>query len=707
MASPHSRWHLLRAFRALLPPAFFLAITLLQQGSQGLQGQTEPQIGPSGVRPEIPLSSREFSAQTPASPRDPAPPTGESSSQAVQPPNTNQAGARHVPPSEGSGPQRGAPLKGSSPTPKETAVACLRRGDFAAAIQAYKQALKLNPDDTDLKLGLARALSLGGHNEESKALYQQLLSKNPDDADALEGLGNAFLRSNHPLEARAIFERLVARHLANPEIQIDLARAEVRLGHYKHAREILSAVLTFHHLNREARLQLAYVKLYQGRYAAALAGFSELLKADPTDFEALLGNARVYYFRGDIAYAYALVSKLVSDHPSDFDAVFLLANLQRARHHPQQALELLARADQLNPGNTESVQLERTLRQEQAVTFHVAASYAREISAGNGSPDLIGFSGQDLRRFVYESRLDFTSLPRTRSSVSFDAMPATSPSALGGAVAPSQVTYRQTTSVFPNLILRGGAGLIRFGPGGLQDIPGQSQPVSAATYRPLGFVSGSYALKKNLNLDLTVARDPIPYTPLSVRMGVMESRVEGGLRFSFASHADLQLDLYTARFASIRFQELEVVHGIPSLIPNASLREPSHGGSMTLVRNILRFERASLDMGYAGRVYAFIGSQQKDYMGFFNPSFYQVHQLTARLYGALHGPLGYDFSGGLGVQQVDTHQPFTQALNLTPALSFKINPRLFLKLGYTHYNYAQSLGAIRGNGVTASTDSRF
>jgi len=667
MAHHHLRSQLPRSFRAMPPPILFLALMLLQQGSQGLRGQT---LSP---------------------PREPGPATGEAGIQAAHP---------TLPPSGPRLPANTSPLK-------QSAATCLKRGDFAGAVQAYKQALKLDPNDSDLKFGLARALSLSGHNEESKALYQALLSKTPDDADALEGLGQAFIRSDHPLEARAVFQHLLARYPANPEFQIDLARVEARLGHYKHAREILSAVLTFHPRQREARLQLAYVKLYQGRYAAALADFAQLLKADPTDFEALLGNARAFYFRGDIAYSYALVSKLVKDHPNDFDAVFLLANLERARHHPQQALELLARADQLSPGNPESLQLEGTLRREQAVTFHAAVSYARETSAGNGSPDLIGFSGQDLRRFGYESMFDFSALPHTRSSVSYDAMPATSPGAMGGAVVPSQVTYRQITTLYPNLILRGGVGLIRFGPGGLENIPGQSQPVSVATYRPLGFASASYTLKTNLDLDLAVARDAVPYTPLSVRLGVMESRVEGGLRFSFARHTELRADLFFARFSSIRLQQLELLNGTPSLAAGAPLREPAHGGSLTLLRNFLRFEHSSLDLGYEGRIYGFVGSQQKLYMGFFNPTFYQVHQLTARVYGTLRGRLGYEFSGGLGVQQVDTHQPFTQALNLNPALSFRINARTSLKLGYMHYNYAQSLGVIRGNGVTLSTDSRF
>jgi tetratricopeptide (TPR) repeat protein len=583
----------------------------------------------------------------------------------------------------------------------------MRRGDFAAAIQAYRQSLKLNPHDPDLKLGLARALSLSGHNEESKGVYRQVLSKTPDNADALEGLGSAYLRADQPFEARAVFERRAARHPANPEYKIDLARVEARLGNYKHARDLLTAVLAFHPRQHEARLQLAYLKIYQGKYAAALADFAQLLKADPTDFDALLGNARVHYFRGNIAYSYSLVSKLVEDRPNDYDAVFLMANLERARQHPQKALELLAQADQLSPGNPETLQLEKALRQEQSIVLHTTASYAREISSGNGSPDLIGFAGEDLRRFVYESAVDFSALPRTRSTVALDAMPTTSTGSFGGAVAPSQITYRQTTPIFSNLIVRAGVGVIRFGPGGLQTIPEQSPAVSVATYRPLGFVSASYLLKKNLNLDLTVARDPVTYTPLAVRMGVMERRVEGGLRYSFSSHTQLWLSAYAADYFSIQFQQLGLLNGNPGLVKGSIGRQPARGGSATLVRNVLRLEHASLDLGYAGRAFAFSGSQQQEYMGFFDPSFYQVHQLTARLYGPLRGRLGYDFSGGLGVQQIAWNQPFTQALNLTPTLSYKLNRRLSLKLGYTHYNYAQSLGVIRGNGVILSTDSRF
>ena len=737
MARRQPESQFLRSLRGLPPPALFLTLILLQ-GSVALKGQGNLQAGPGAAPSETQQSAPELSAEDSLPAKRAAykrmgtalwrhrmfqprksrrksidaesfdsglTTTGKDQVEAM----AHSSGKEAAPPSAFTPAEvrLSVPPPANSPSLRQSAEDSIRRGDFAAATQTYRQALQVDPNDSELKLGLARALSLGGHNQESKGVYQQVLAKAPENADALEGLGSTFLRSGQPFEARAVFQRLSARHPGNPEYKIDLARVEARLGNYNHARELLTSVLAFRPHERDAQLQLAYVRLYQRRYTAALADFARMLKADPTDFDALLGNARVHYFRGNITYAYRLASKLVEDRPNDYDAVFLLANLERARQHPKKALELLARADQLSPGNPETLELERTIRREKGVALHTSASYAREISSGNSSPDLIGFAGQDLRRFVYESALDFSALPRTRSTVALDAMPATNAGSFGGAVAPSQVAYRQTTTISSNLTLRAGVGAIRFGPGGLRSIPEDTQPVSVATYRPLGFVGVSYALKKNLSLDVTVARDAVPYTPLSVRMGVMEDRVEGGLRYSYDSHTDLWLDGYAASYSSIRFQQLGLSNGNPAMAGIGAIRQPARGGSATLVRNIVRLERAAFDIGYSGRAFAFSGSQAQEYMGFFNPPFYQVHQVTAHLYGAIRGPIGYDFSGGLGVQQINSNQPFTQALNLTPTLSYKFNRRLSLRLGYTYYNYAQSLGMIRGNGVILSTDSRF
>jgi hypothetical protein len=94
-------------------------------------------------------------------------------------------------------------------------------------------------------------------------------------------------------------------------------------------------------------------------------------------------------------------------------------------------------------------------------------------------------------------------------------------------------------------------------------------------------------------------------------------------------------------------------------------------------------------------------------MGFFTPSFYQRQLLTTRLQGRLWGPVGYDFSGGIGFQQVEQGQPLTRALTLSPAFTLRVGPRLSLRLGYTHYHSAPGLAKLSDNTVLLSTDYTF
>jgi long-subunit fatty acid transport protein len=44
---------------------------------------------------------------------------------------------------------------------------------------------------------------------------------------------------------------------------------------------------------------------------------------------------------------------------------------------------------------------------------------------------------------------------------------------------------------------------------------------------------------------------------------------------------------------------------------------------------------------------------------------------------------------------------------LSPTLTYKVNERLTLGLGYTHYNSAQTLGALRGDAVRLTTEWSF
>jgi len=590
---------------------------------------------------------------------------------------------------------------------KGLAYAQAQLKNFAPAIAGYRRALELSPDDRDARMELARTLSLAGLYDDSVKLYQEILQKTPNDINALEKLARVYVWQAHPQEARPIFQGLVSRQPANSDYLLELARVETRLKDFPAARANLTKLLSLQPKNRAARAQLAQVELSQGQYSVALAQFNQVLKEDPNDFDALLGKARIAYYRGDLSSSHTVATQLVKEQPGNFDAVFLLANVDYARRNRKAALEMIQRAHQLVPHNPEVEELERRVREQPLWTLHTFASYAREIGAPTQFGNRRGLANEDLRIFGYGTTLGFFVLPRTDSLLSLNYLPSSSPSGLRGAAGPSEFLYRQTTRVTSRLTLRGGAGLARFGPGDLHSVPGQTEPINTATFRPLALAGFSYAPIKKFSFDLDATRSAINYTPTAVRFGVIEERLTGRLNFVFDPRTELHLEGFYARYSTERYDHVRIVSGRTRVLVNKADYDQGHGGSLIFNRSFFRSERLSLDGGYSGVAYGYAGRRRNIFMGFFNPNFYQRHQLTTRIYGNLRGAWGYEFSGGIGLQQVEQGQALTRAVVLSPTLTRKVNERLTLGLGYTHYNSAQTLGSLRGNALRFISDWKF
>jgi hypothetical protein len=392
----------------------------------------------------------------------------------------------------------------------------------------------------------------------------------------------------------------------------------------------------------------------------------------------------------------------VDDDPQDVSALLLLAHLERALHHTPQARALLYRARALDPRTAEGRDLENSLRDDSRPTLHTSATFAREI--GSGSPS----SAEDLSAFGYENTWGFFVLPRSESHLSLAYLPSQSPEGgMRGAVGPSELFYQQTTYITPHLTLRGGAGLVRFGPGELTGIPTQNQPITGAGTRPLGFASLSYIPRKKLIVDLEAGRSAITYTPTSIRLGVMEDRVSMGWDYRFNPRTDLRLEPFIREDSTVSYSHTIGFLGSGPARVNEVDHNRGGGASLTFNRKLFDKSTVVVDLGYAGLANEISGGGQKPYLGFFNPGFYQRHYLTTHVEGKIRGPVGFEFSSGAGVQQVERSTPLKPALLLSPALTLKASPKLRLNLGYTHYNSSQSLGTLRGNAVQLSTDWRF
>lgn len=594
-----------------------------------------------------------------------------------------------------------------------------RQGRRNAAIRDYRHVLQIDPADLDSKLALAHLLSLDRQYAAAVHLYRQAILQDPQSASARFDLARIYAWSGRPLDALQIDRQLLRRDPANARYLLAAGQIEMQLKSYHAARQTFLALLEADPGNRIARLNVARADLEQHWYPAALENYDILLKRNPQDEAALLGEARVDFYQRKLRLAEATADEAVAKRPNDVSALFLLASIEHARRHRRKALDLLARAERLDPGAVEVASLRNRALQESSVTLTTTAAFAREIGPPTEYNGHAGLANEDLRTYTYGTTVGFNFLPRTNSYISFTSVPTDSPpgpyrdsfgnqipTGITGATAPYEILYRQSTRLTSRFTLRAGAGSIRFGPGDLVSIPGEVLPVKAAKRRPIGLVGFSYRLADNLSVDVDATQMGATYTPVSTRLGVVRDRLRGRINYFFNSRTELHWAYWYDYDSSGNYAHTTDVDGTVFTAIRAD-HDQAHGELITFERNFLHSERLSLDAGYEGTLSSVAGQGTDVYLGFFNPSFYQSHEIVPRIYGPLWGPVGYDLSAGIGIQQVDHGGAITRAWNVSPSLSLRVSRHLKLVLGYVHYNTAQILGPLRGNEVRLSTEWRY
>jgi tetratricopeptide (TPR) repeat protein len=594
----------------------------------------------------------------------------------------------------------------------ESARALADKGCYAAALQVYRELLRNNPSSRsyrDIETELAAVLSWEHQYSAAILLYQKLLREKPDDRPVLESLGRVYIWSDKLNDAVGVDRKLLADDPSNPQYQLQFARLEIRLHHQAGARKALVALLKSDPVNRDALIDLAQLDLKSGRLEEASREFHALLGQNFQDPEALYGAATIDYYEGDLHRALPLAANLVNERPKDFDALLLLARIERALQDRKAARVLVDRASELSPHNQEADDLRETIGDESSITVHTSAYYAREIAVASPLPESGGVplpasTLEDLDTFGAATRVDFAVLPQSSSYFVTAIMPSTSPfGGIQGAVAPSEFMYGQSTRVLSDLTIRGGIGLIRMGPG--EFLNGDASVPSIAL-SPVGYAGATLILNPKLKVHFTASQNAITYTPTSTRFGARQRRIEAALEYQLDPHTQAQLSVFHDQdFSSVYLQTWPDRIGQVALDRNG--RDAGAGGQLRASRKLICREWLNFEAGYAGTALSYTGQRRGVSMGFFNPAFYQQHLITTDFQGQFWGPIRYSFTADAGVQQVDENGPFTMAEKIGPGLTLRMSRQTSLTLGYIHYNFAQSLGSVRGNAVQFSTDYRF
>ncbi len=113
----------------------------------------------------------------------------------------------------------------------------VRKGGFAAAVNLYRQALRIDPRQRGTHFNLANALALQQDFTEAARHYQEALKIDPNFAEAHESFGRLLAAQGDDIRAIDEFSQALRLRPAFPEAHQSLSRIYKRQGKIKEAIE--------------------------------------------------------------------------------------------------------------------------------------------------------------------------------------------------------------------------------------------------------------------------------------------------------------------------------------------------------------------------------------------------------------------------------------------------------------------------------------
>ena len=163
-----------------------------------------------------------------------------------------------------------------------------QKGQFAAAIAAWRSALELNPEDARANNNLGFALAREGKLAESIACWERALQSNDQLPEvrqnlvgALENVGVAWLRKGSLEEAMPLLRRAVELNPQDAGSQYNLGLALLRKGSIDEAIARFQTALALAPRDAQAHNDLAVALTQKRQFAQAAAQFREAIGIDP------------------------------------------------------------------------------------------------------------------------------------------------------------------------------------------------------------------------------------------------------------------------------------------------------------------------------------------------------------------------------------------------------------------------------------------
>ncbi len=289
-------------------------------------------------------------------------------------------------------------------------------GKHSLAIEAGKEAVRLNPDNLDYRRTLAEIYTAAFELDAAAAQYEEVTKRDSTDIEAWYNLARLY-QARQPLKALELYEKMIERFgnewdvllqmaelynsmgqydkaagalqrmsaldPSNIELKRSVAQSLVRAQKFDEAQKIYEELLERNPSSLDYRTELASVHLMKKDYATASAMFDTVLSSDSVGLDGQLRIGEICFDQISkdslvIPLARPIFERIIKGHPEDWRAYWFLGAIGAISHNDSLAMKSFKKVTELASWNADgwvylsSVFLEKNNFQEMATVLESA-----------------------------------------------------------------------------------------------------------------------------------------------------------------------------------------------------------------------------------------------------------------------------------------------------------------------------------------------
>jgi tetratricopeptide (TPR) repeat protein len=301
----------------------------------------------------------------------------------------------------------GAPANSRAQQRFELGFSLAREGKNTEAIEAFRDAVKLNPDLIEAHFSLGVLLARQGREHYSEAMQQflEVLRLNPRDVDAHVNLSNILEQEGDLATCVTAMQKAVALASDKTELYVMLGQKQDKAGQYPAAAESFRAALKSGRTLPTAHFGLGMALKHLRKFEEAAQEFETVLRLNSQDPLAHFELGWLLVEQGRTAEAATQLEEAARLQPGMAEAYAKLGRVYRDLNRPQDSEAAFRKAVQLKSDQVTALYgLARNSKDQQdSRQLFARIRELKTRSAESGQADDLNAQGV---RFMAEGRLD-------------------------------------------------------------------------------------------------------------------------------------------------------------------------------------------------------------------------------------------------------------------------------------------------------------